>query len=61
MRRSKFTEEQVVVVLKQAGAGVPSRELVRKYGIIELDFIEQGKPMHNGFIESFNSKLCEDW
>ncbi len=32
MKKSKFTEEQVVYALKQAEAGVPIKELCRKLG-----------------------------
>jgi len=38
MRRSRFSEAQIVVVLKQAEAGVPVQELIRKYGISEQTF-----------------------
>ena len=38
MERSKFTEEQVVYALKQAEAGVPIKELCRKYGVSDATF-----------------------
>ena len=35
MRKSKFTEQQIVYAVKQAEAGVPVAELSRKYGVRE--------------------------
>ncbi len=38
MKRSKFSEAQIVAALKQAELGVPVKELIRKYGISEATF-----------------------
>jgi putative transposase len=38
MERSKFSDEQIVGVLKQAELGVPVKELIRKYGVSEATF-----------------------
>jgi putative transposase len=38
MKRSKFTEQQIVFALKQAETGVPVEEVCRKIGISEATF-----------------------
>ena len=38
MKRSKFSEQKIVEVLKQAEAGVPVKELCRKIRISEQTF-----------------------
>jgi putative transposase len=38
MKRKRFSEEQIIGVLKEAEAGLPVKELVRKYGITEQTF-----------------------
>ena len=38
MKRSKFTEAQIVHILQQAEVGIPVPELLRKYGVSQATF-----------------------
>ena len=38
MKKSKFTDQQIIYALSQAKAGVPIAELCRKYGISQQTF-----------------------
>jgi putative transposase len=38
MKKSRFTEDQIIGVLKEHQAGIPTAELCRKHGISEATF-----------------------
>jgi putative transposase len=38
MRRKRFSEEQIIGILKEAGAGMPVQELIRKHGVTEQTY-----------------------
>ena len=40
MRKSKFTETQIVGILKDAESGVPVADLLRKYGVSKATFFK---------------------
>ena len=40
MRKSRFTESQIVAVLKQGEAGVPIAEILREHGISKATYFQ---------------------
>ena len=38
MRRKRFSEKRIVRILQEAEAGVPVKDLVRKYGMSDAAF-----------------------
>ena len=40
MKRSRFTEEQIIAMLKEQGAGMPTADVCRKHGVSSATFYE---------------------
>ncbi len=58
MKSKRFTEEQIIAVLKEAEAGAKTRELIRKYGISEHTFYNW-KAKYSGMTISEARRLRE--
>ena len=58
MRTKRFTEEQIIGVLKEAGAGAKTKELCRKYGVSDATFYTW-KAKYSGMTVSEARRLRE--
>jgi transposase InsO family protein len=71
VRKSRYSDEQIAAVLRQAEAGTPVAEIVRKFisvaldqwayfAKMQLDFSRPGHPSDNAFCESFNNRVRQE-
>ena len=58
MKKSRFTEEQIVYAVKQAELGVPIAELCRKYGVSHATLYRWRK-LYGGLSSSELKRLKE--
>jgi putative transposase len=61
MKRSRFTEEQIIGILKEQEAGMPTAEVCRKHGISSATFYKY-KAKYGGMdvSDARNLKALED-
>ena len=58
MKKSRFTESQIVSILKQAEAGTPVADLCREYGMSSASFY-QWRSKYSGMDASLMRRLKE--
>jgi putative transposase len=58
MKRKRFTEEQIIRILKEAEAGAPGKDVCRKHGISENTFY-RWKSKYSGMGVSEAKRLRE--
>ncbi len=46
MKRKRFSEEQIIKILKEAESGIPVKEICRKYGMAEQTLYKWRRKFH---------------
>lgn len=61
MKRKRFTEEQIIKVLKELESGIPVKELCRKHGMVEQTLYKWKRKYHGMEIQDAKKlKSLED-
>ena len=58
MKRSRFSEEQIIAVLKEQEAGIPTADVCRRHGISSATFYKW-KSKFGGLEVSDARRLCQ--
>lgn len=56
MKKGRYSEEQIIAVLKEHPAGIPVADSCRRRG----HHIAPEKPMQNGFVKSLNGRFRDE-
>lgn len=46
MKRKRFSEEQIIKILKEFESGMPAKEICRKYGMVEQTLYKWKRKYH---------------
>ncbi len=61
MKRSRFSEEQIIGILKEHEAGVSVADLCRKHGVSDASIYKWTAKFGDGRVAGANSELDKTW